>query len=254
MPAIALALGSSLVYGVSDFLGGLKSRSLPLLSVLLVSQGSALVALTVAVAVSGTEAPEGEFLLYAAIAGLAEAVGIAAFYHGLAVGVISIVSPIAATAPVVPVVAAILLGELPGTIQVVGIVLAVAGVGIISLESERRESAGDLTPSILFGVLTALGFGGFLVAMDAASEGGVLWALFVARLASVTAFVSAFLIRRAPLGVRPAEVPVLVLIGFLIITADSLYATATTEGLLSVVVVLSLLNPGGHDCPSPLLP
>jgi drug/metabolite transporter (DMT)-like permease len=243
VPAIALALGSSLVYGVSDFLGGLKSRSLPLLSVLLVSQGSALVALTVAVAVSGTEAPEGEFLLYAAIAGLAEAVGIAAFYHGLAVGVISIVSPIAATAPVVPVVAAILLGELPGTIQVVGIVLAVAGVGIISLESERRESAGDLTPSILFGVLTALGFGGFLVAMDAASEGGVLWALFVARLASVTAFVSAFLIRRAPLGVRPAEVPVLVLIGFLIITADSLYATATTEGLLSVVVVLSSLYP-----------
>ena len=92
-------------------------------------------------------------------------------------------------------------------------------------------------------MLTALGFGGFLVAMDAASEGGVLWALFVARLASVTAFVSAFLIRRAPLGVQPAEVPVLVLIGFLIITADSLYATATTEGLLSVVVVLSSLYP-----------
>jgi hypothetical protein len=35
--AIALALGSSLVYGVSDFLGGLKSKSLPLLWVLLIS-------------------------------------------------------------------------------------------------------------------------------------------------------------------------------------------------------------------------
>jgi drug/metabolite transporter (DMT)-like permease len=243
VPAIALALGSSLVYGVSDFLGGLKSRSLPLLSVLLVSQGSALIALMVAVAASGAEAPEGEFLLYGAIAGLAEAVGVAAFYRGLAVGVMSIVSPIAATAPVVPVVAAILLGELPGTIQVVGIVLAVAGVGIISLEPERGESARDPTPSILFGMLTALGFGGFLVAMDAASEGGVLWALFVARLASVTAFASAFLIRRAPLGVRRGEAPVLVLIGFLIIAADSLYATATTEGLLSVVVVLSSLYP-----------
>jgi hypothetical protein len=40
--AIARTLGSSLVYGVSDFLGGLKSRSLPLLWVLLISQGSAL--------------------------------------------------------------------------------------------------------------------------------------------------------------------------------------------------------------------
>lgn len=38
MLAISLALGASLVYGVSDFIGGLKSRSIPLLSVLPVSQ------------------------------------------------------------------------------------------------------------------------------------------------------------------------------------------------------------------------
>jgi hypothetical protein len=31
--AVSLAPGSSLIYGFSDFLGGLKSRSLPLLSV-----------------------------------------------------------------------------------------------------------------------------------------------------------------------------------------------------------------------------
>jgi hypothetical protein len=37
--AIGLALGSTVLYGFSEFLGGLKSRSLPLLSVLLVSQG-----------------------------------------------------------------------------------------------------------------------------------------------------------------------------------------------------------------------
>jgi uncharacterized membrane protein len=254
VPAIALALGSSLVYGVSDFLGGLKSRSLPLLSVLLVSQGSALIALMVAVAASGTEAPEGEFLLYGAIAGLAEAVGVAAFYRGLAVGVMSIVSPIAATAPVVPVVAAILLGELPGTIQVVGIVLAVAGVGIISLEPERGESARDLTPSILFGMLTALGFGGFLVAMDAASEGGVLWALFVVRLASVTAFASAFLIRRAPLGVRrgggPGPRPDRIPDHRGGLALRDRYHRGTAERRCRVELALS----GGHDRPRPLLP
>jgi hypothetical protein len=43
--AIALALGSSLAWGVSDFLGGLKSRSLPLLVVLLISQAAALIVL-----------------------------------------------------------------------------------------------------------------------------------------------------------------------------------------------------------------
>jgi drug/metabolite transporter (DMT)-like permease len=241
--AIALALGSSLVYGVSDFLGGLKSRSLPLLSVLLVSQGSALVVLATIVLASGASPPDGRYILYGAIAGLSEAVGVAAFYRGLAVGVMSIVSPIAATAPVVPVVAAIALGELPSPIQALGIVLALVGIAIISLDPQGFRAARDVGPSLLFGLLTALGFGGFLLAMDAASEGSVQWALLVARLAAVAAFTTVFLARRAPLSVPPAQVPVLVLIGVLIIGADSMYAVATTEGLLSVVVVLSSLYP-----------
>jgi hypothetical protein len=62
--AIALALGSSLVYGVSDFLGGLKSKSLPLLWVLLISQGSALVVLTLVVLGSGDGPPSGSYLAY----------------------------------------------------------------------------------------------------------------------------------------------------------------------------------------------
>ena len=179
MLAIALALGSSLVYGVSDFLGGLKSRSLPLLSVLLVSQGVALVLLAANVIVRGEGPPAGDFLLYGVLAGVCEAVAIAAFYRGLAVGVMSIVSPIAATAPAVPVAAAAALGELPAPIQGVGIVLALAGIGIISLEPGGQRGSRDVGPSVLFGLVTALGFGGFLVAMDAASEGSVSWALLM---------------------------------------------------------------------------
>jgi drug/metabolite transporter (DMT)-like permease len=241
--AIALALGSSLVYGVSDFLGGLKSRSLPLISVLLVSQGSALIVLAAIVSASGEDPPGGEFLLYGALAGLSEAVGVAAFYRGLAVGVMSIVSPIAATAPVVPVVAAIALGELPGAFQAAAIVVAVAGIAIMALDPSGHRPSANLAPSILFGVLTALGFGSFLVAMDAASEGAVVWALLMARLTAVAAFTAVFLGRRAPLEVPRAEVPVLLLIGVLIIGADSMYAVASTEGLLSVVAVLSSLYP-----------
>jgi drug/metabolite transporter (DMT)-like permease len=243
VPAIALALGSSLAYGVSDFLGGLKSRSLPLISVLLVSQGSALVVLAAIVAAAGEAPPSGSYLLYAVMAGLAEAVGVAAFYRGLAVGVMSIVSPIAAVAPVVPVVAAIALGELPGAVEAAGIALAVGGIALISFEPNGRGRSRDRTPSLLFGLLTALGFGGFLVAMDAASEGSIIWALLVTRLTAVTAFASVFLARRAPLAVRSAEVPVLASIGVLIIAADSMYAVASTKGLLSVVAVLSSLYP-----------
>ena len=263
MLAIALALGSSLVYGVSDFLGGLKSKSLPLLWVLLISQGSALVVLSVVVLGSGEGPPSGSYLAYAVLAGIAEAVGVAALYRGLAVGVMSIVAPVAAIAPVVPVVTALFLGEEPTLIQGVGIRAALAGIAIISWGTSPDEQPPARCPpgevsrpaqgtsrvspevgmSILFGLLTALGFGGFLVGMDAASEGSVPWALFVARLTSVAAFGTVYLVTRPPLAVRRSELPVLALIGLLIIGADSLYAVATTEGLLSVVVVLSSLSP-----------
>jgi drug/metabolite transporter (DMT)-like permease len=241
--AIALALGSSLVYGVSDFLGGLKSREVPLLSVLLISQAGALVVLAGAVAALGEGPPEGRFVLYAVLAGVSEAVGVAALYRGLAQGVMSIVAPVAATAPVVPVIAAVALGELPDPVQGVGIALALAGIAIISCDPAGLRGAEGVRPSVLFGLLTALGFGGFLIGMDAASEGGVAWALLVTRLSSVAVFVGVFLVARPSLRVSTREVPLLALIGILVITADALYAIATTEGLLSVVAVLSSLYP-----------
>lgn len=252
MLAITLALASSLTYGVSDFLGGVKSRSVALLGVLLVSQGISLVLLAVIVLTLGGGPPGGTFLLFAALAGVSETVGVAALYRGLAVGVMSIVAPVAATAPVVPVVAGVFLGELPAPIQGAGIVLAVTGIVITSRARSTAEPAVATEPapagagvaaSVVFGLLAALGFGSFYVAMDAASEAGVPWALLVARLTAVAIFVVAYSITRSPLAVRGADVPVLALIGVLIVGADAMYAVASTLGLLGVVAVLSSLYP-----------
>ncbi|ADB50347.1 DMT family transporter [Conexibacter woesei] len=243
MLAVMLAFGASLVYGGSDFLGGLKSRKLPLLSVLLVSQGGALVVLAVVVVAMGEGPPSGELLGYAVLAGLAEAVGVAALYRGLAVGTMSIVAPIAATAPVVGVVAAVVLGELPSGLQAVGIAVAISGVVLISIEGGSATASGGVGRSVTLGLLTALGFGSFLVAMHAASDGPIQWALLIARLTSVAAFAAVFLVRRPALEVRRPDLPVLLLIGWLVIGADAMYAVASTQGLLSIVAVLSSLHP-----------
>ena len=53
MLAVVLGLGSSIAWGVSDFLGGIKSRRLEVLSVLLLSQAVGLSAIA-AVVVGGT--------------------------------------------------------------------------------------------------------------------------------------------------------------------------------------------------------
>jgi drug/metabolite transporter (DMT)-like permease len=242
--AIVLSLGASLAWGVSDFLGGLKSRSLPLLAVLLVSQGAALVLLAAFVLAFGGEPPGARFLGFAALAGLGETIGVAALYRGLASGVMSIVAPVAATAPVVPVMAGLALGEVPSAIQGAGIALAVGGI-VLTAQQPRSEAraTGPIAASVGFGVLTALGFGSFYVAMDAASEGEIPWALLVARLTSVAVFIGVFLVARPRLSLRRPDLPVVAGIGVLIIAADSMYAIASTHGLLSVVAALSTLYP-----------
>jgi drug/metabolite transporter (DMT)-like permease len=136
------------------------------------------------------------------------------------------------------------LGQFPTPIQGTGIVHALTGIAITSWgRPSGGVAAAGVASSISFGLLAALGFGSFFAAMDAASEGDVPWALLVARLTAVTVFVAAMLLRRAPLAVRGAELPMIALIGVLIVGADSMYAIASTQGLLGVVAVLSSLYP-----------
>ena len=144
-----LALAASLSWGVGDFLAGLSSRKLQLLTVLVISQAAGLTSLAVLVAVRGSGPPEARYLLYAALAGIAGAIGLAALYRGLAVGSMSVVAPISATAAVIPVVAGLITGERPSGAQGAGIALALAGVVLASRErrangaaaASRRESA-----------------------------------------------------------------------------------------------------------------
>jgi drug/metabolite transporter (DMT)-like permease len=241
MLAITLAIGSSFAWGISGFLGGVKSRSVPLLSVLLVSQGAALILLSAIVIALGEGPPSGRFLLYAAIAGLSETVGIAALYRGLASGVMSIVAPVAATAPVIPVAVGMVLGETPGPIQGVGVGLAILGIVLTSGQRGSGDGA-KVGASVMFGLLAALGFGGFYVAMDAASEGGQIpWTLLMARITSVAVFAAAIVVARSRVAVKVADVPAIALIGMLIIAGDAMYAVASTQGLLTVVAVLGEL-------------
>ncbi|MEV6110719.1 DMT family transporter [Streptomyces sp. NPDC051940] len=244
MSVVLLALGASLGWGTSDFLGGVKSRALPVLSVLFISQTVALALLAVTVAGRGEGPGAAGDLAYAAAAGLGETVGIAALYRGLAVGTMGIVAPVAATAPVVPLVADLASGELPGPVQLAGLALVLAGVAVTSHRpaGAAEEAGARVLPSVAYGLLASLGFGTFFLAMGRASEGDIGWALLTARSTAVAALAAAALARRRRLGVGRADLAPVALIGCLIVAADTLYATATTHGLVSVAAVLGSLH------------
>lgn len=167
-------------------MGGLKSRSIALPWVLLISQSTSLTLLAATVTAIGVPPPDGTYILHAMVAGLSEAAGIAALYRGFAVGTIGVVAPVAALAPVVPLVVSVTLGEVPTPIQGIGLILAVAGIMLASRQRRTGDPIARRYGSIIYGLLAVLGFGAFFTAMDSASEGNIPWALFVARSASFT--------------------------------------------------------------------
>jgi uncharacterized membrane protein len=237
---VALALGASIAWGCSDFLAGLKTRRLAVLWVLLVSQGTGLVLVLFAALVLGQPLPGGQAALLAAGSGVAELIGFAALYRALAVGTMSVVAPLSATAALLPVVVSVSTGDAPTTAQGVGMALALTGAALASFEpgaGGRHAVAGAG-----LALIAALGFGTFFVGMDLAADEGALWAVALNRAAAVAVLVAIALALRPGWLERRALAP-LAAVGALDIAANTMFAIALTLGMAAIVSVLGSLYP-----------
>src|SRR3954468_6772208 len=104
MLAIALGLAASVTWGVADFLGGIQSRRIPVIAVVLGSQLAGLVLVALVVVIRGEPPPGGDFALYAALSSIGGIVGLTAFYTALSIGPMGVVAPLSATAAGLPVI------------------------------------------------------------------------------------------------------------------------------------------------------
>ena len=244
MAAVALALGASLAWGVSDFYAGLQSRRLPLLTVLAVSQGVGLAVIALIVAARGHGPPSAGPLALAAGSALAGLGGLAAFYRGLAVGAMSVVAPVSATAAAIPVAYGLATGDRPTALQAAGMASALVGVILASREEDPERGRGTrLAAGFGLALIAALGFGTFFVAIGRASDHGPLWAIFANRVAGVALLWTLVGLRRPKLGLGRGSGGPLAAIGCLDMGANAGYALATTQGLVSLVAVLASLYP-----------
>lgn len=242
MAAVLLALAASASWGVSDFLGGLKTRAAPVLTVLSVSQPAGLVLLGAIVLVRWQAPPHGLPILWAVLAGIGGAVGIGALYQGLAVGSMGIVAPITSTSPLIPLTVGLARGERPSAIQLVGIGVAIVGVAFAGWEPGAPGARRRLSSGAGLALLAAVAFGSSQVALQSAAADDPYWATFILRIAS-SLLVLAALLRFRPGRGRAGMWIVLIAIGLLDSAATELFAVATTKGLLSVVAVLASLYP-----------
>lgn len=238
------ALGSSLCWGVADFLGGITSRRVGLFQFIFSTQ--LIVALVAGgwVAISSDPVPPVTTLAAAAGAGIGITVAVGAFFQGMVVGEMSVVAPISATGVAVPIVAGIGRGETPNAAQVVGIVAAIAGVILAARTTGERRGAPS-TSGLGLALLAALGSGLFLWLMAPASRHGVPWAILFSR--GVPAVALAGVVTRRRTSLRPILEPRMaastISSATLTFCATAMYAFATLHGQLVVVSVLSSLYP-----------
>jgi drug/metabolite transporter (DMT)-like permease len=240
--AALLALGAALCWGVGDFLGGLTARHIAVLTVIVVSQSIGLAGLALWIGLGDEAFPGVVEVLPAAGAGVAVLIGVAALYRGLAIGAMGIVAPISAAGPVVPLVVDAAHGTTPEALQWVGIGFVLLGIATLS-----REPSVSGRPQLASGaglaIVAALGFGLFIVGIDAGADESAPWAVLTARTAAVPLAAIAALVTSAPLLPPRVLLPSLAAIGIVDTLANVLVATATTQGAAGIVAVLSALYP-----------
>ena len=242
MLAAVLALGASAGWGIADFLGGLKSRTVPVLAVIAIAQPVGLALVATSLAVGGTGTPPAS-VLWAAPAAVLGTLGIAAFYRGMAVGTISIVAPIAATGAAIPVIVGIASGDRPTRAQLVGFVLAIGGSVLASAETNPQARGIRVAAGVPWAIVASIGFGAYFVPMHAASRADFLWAAFVFKVVVATMALLAVVVVRPTLRLPRRDLGTIACIGVFDSGANVLFAASASLGLVSVVSVLASLYP-----------
>jgi drug/metabolite transporter (DMT)-like permease len=230
---------------VSDFVGGIASRRVAALRVVLVSYPVATVLLTIlAVVVGGEVSPPA--VMWGALCGISQAFGVWWFYAALGAGPISVVSPLTSVlVAAVPVGVGLALGERPAAVAVVGIVLALVAVVLVSREATDEDSSPHrFTAKIAWlTVGSGLAFGLNFVLISQAPVEAHLWPLVFARISATTLVVVIALFTRN-LSV-PTGVPLRLALtaGVLDTIANVAMLLALQASLLSLASVLMSLYP-----------
>jgi drug/metabolite transporter (DMT)-like permease len=209
MLSAGLALFGAVVYGAADFFGGLAAKRLRSIVVTAASAASGLVFLTLLLPVVGGEWAPAD-VAWGAVAGAFGVIAIALLYACLAIGPMSILSPLTAVvSAIAPMLWGLFVnGETLSAIGYLGLgvaLVAVVLVGFIPGERVVRPSARGLIMAVGAGIA----IGAFLIAIDQTSSESGLVPLVVTRatnMAITAIIIGALVIRALSTGRRAASV------------------------------------------------
>lgn len=238
--AIILGLAASISWGTGDFSGGLATRRTSVFTIIAAAHAIGLILLIALALLTSEPLPSPLNILWGVTAGLAGAIGLAAFYRALAIGRMGITAPITSVlAASLPVLFGALFQGLPGPLRLVGFALALLAVALIS----RPEATGTRPEGIGLALLAGLGFGAFLILIGQVSPGTVFWPLAVSRLSSSLFMLTLVLTRRQGLLPKKNLLPLILLAGALDVAGNTFFVLATHAGRLDIASILSSFYP-----------
>jgi len=244
---VILALASAAFYGAADFLGGIASKRAEAVVVTFVAQAAGLVLLGLLLPALPSSSPVRSDYLWGAVSGVAGSAGVALLYRALAIGTMSIVAPITAVcAAAVPVLVALALGERPGPLAAVGIVLTAIAITLLSRgHSNEPIHASRWKTSVGMALISGVAVGLFFLCLAQTSDEAGLWPLIVGRSVSVPLF-GVMAVTRHRGTSRRMELRIAgtaIGCGTVDMLANALYLIATRYGPLSLVATLASLYP-----------
>jgi drug/metabolite transporter (DMT)-like permease len=250
--AIVVGLASALTYGVADFFGGLGAkRTAPVVVTALAAVVGLVVLIPAALLVGGRVSFEA--FLWGGLSGMTGALAVLLLYAALAIGPMSILSPLTAIlSALVPMTWGVFAGErLPwwSYVALAGILVAIVLVGFVPEKGAVRPRLRGIVYAVGSGLL----IGAFFILVDLAPDDSGLYPIVANRAVSSTILllVIAGLVLAARRRGSPAfpglrgAIPVILACGVADAAANVLILTGLRMGDLTVMSVLAALYPAG---------
>ncbi len=249
---IIFGLLSAFSYGLADFVGALAAKKIRALAVTAISFSFGLViALLLSQILEASYS--AETIQTSIFAGISSAIAISCLYAALALGPISIVSPLTAViSAMIPVIVDVASGQALSGFALFAVALVLVAVVLVGFVPGEKVTLPSL-PALIYSLGAGLGFAGIFVFLDATSKDSGLGPLVVMRAVGLSLLIlglSYLAIKNKVSLIEKAafEVKTLALI-FVAGAGDVLgnvaFLIATREGALAIAAVLTSLYPVG---------
>ena len=244
--SIFLASFAAALYGSADFCGGLATRRVSVVPVMIFSQLAGLAALLLVLPLLPPANASTADLGWGALAGCALAGGLTLLYRGLAAGKMSVVAPVTAVlAVVVSALAGFAAGDRLSWAGWGGVALALAAIVLVGQDGapanggEGRSAARGLGGALLAGALLGL----FLTALKQTAPASGLLPLIPARLSAAGVLALAAVFSRPQFGGARGAAWLIIAGGALDVFANVFYLLAARVGTLTIAATLTSLYP-----------